>query len=128
MGVLLHVISMVTISLVEPASFYDGPRWLGGWVRFDAGWYRSIAENGYFFKGEAEQSSVAFFPLYPLLTRWLSDAFGGDPSAWGVLITLLSGIGTAALFWHWVSARLAPPAARTAFAVLLVWPYPFYLY
>ncbi len=127
-ALLLYSISALMISGDKPEAFYAGPRWLGGWVRFDAGWYRSIADNGYFFKGETEQSSVAFFPLYPLLTRWLSHAFGGDPSAWGVLITLLSGFGVAVLFWNWASARLAPPAARTAFAMLAVWPYAMYLY
>jgi hypothetical protein len=125
-ALLLYVI--VAAFVAHPVSFYTGPRWLGGWVRNDAGWYRSIADNGYFFKGETEQSSVAFFPLYPLLTRWLSDALGGDPSAWGVLITLLSGFGAAMLFWHWATARLALPAARTALAVLVVWPYAMYLY
>jgi hypothetical protein len=108
--------------------FIETPRFLAGWARFDSGWYESIAHRGYFFQGKTAQSSVAFFPLYPLLTRWLSQAFGGDTSVWGVLITLLSGFGAAMLFWRWVSARLEPAAARAAFAVLAVWPFALYLY
>jgi hypothetical protein len=127
-AVLLYVIVAVMITRVDPDAFYTGPRWLGGWVRNDAGWYRNVADNGYFFKGDTEQSSVAFFPLYPLLTRWLSHGFGGDPSAWGVPITLLSGFGAAMLFWHWLKARLEPSAARTALAIFVVWPYAVYLY
>ena len=108
--------------------WYHGPHWLGGWARFDAGWYRSIADHGYFFRGTVAQSSVAFFPLYPLLTRWLHHALGGDPSAWGVLITFLSGGAALTLFARWVSARLEPAAARCAIAVMALWPFALYLY
>jgi hypothetical protein len=108
--------------------YYTGPTWLAGWARWDAGWYRSITDNGYFFRGKVEQSSVAFFPLYPLLMRWLRDAFGGDASAWGVLITFLSGFGAAMLYWRWLGARVAVGARATAFAVFALWPYAFYLY
>lgn len=116
------------ITKVAPEPFYTGPRWLAGWVRFDAGWYRNIADNGYFFKGKAAQSSVAFFPLYPLLTRWLQDAFGGDTSAWGIPITLASGFGAALLYWHWLRRRFDLATSRTAFAMFAVWPYALYLY
>ncbi|MDQ3488331.1 MAG: hypothetical protein M3468_11435 [Acidobacteriota bacterium] len=34
-----------------------------GW---DSGWYFDIARRGYYFDPEG-QSSIAFFPLYPLL-------------------------------------------------------------
>lgn len=42
------------------------------WIHWDSGWYLSIAENGYFFRGTEEQSSVAFFPLFPLAMRLFS--------------------------------------------------------
>lgn len=109
-------------------AYYTGPARLAGWVRWDAGWYRSIADNGYYFRGKVEQSSVAFFPLYPLSMRWLRDTFGGDASAWGVAITSASGFGAAMLYWRWLAARIAPGARATAFAVLVLWPYAYYLY
>ncbi len=112
----------------DPEAYYLGPRRLAGWVRWDAGWYRSIADNGYFFRGKLEQSSVAFFPLYPLLTRWFGDAFGGDPSAWGVAITFASGFGAAMLYWRWLGDKVTPASRATAFAVLALWPYALYLY
>ena len=40
------------------------------WSRWDAGWYQSIAEQGYNFVPN-RQSSTAFFPLYPMLMRGL---------------------------------------------------------
>src|SRR5262245_41772623 len=58
--------------------------WLDGWVRWDSMWYRDIALRGYFFT-PGEESSVAFFPVYPLLIRALTQIMGA-PSRAGVLI------------------------------------------
>jgi hypothetical protein len=112
---------------VKPAD-YSGPSLLEGWVRFDAGWYRSIAEDGYFFRGDEEQSSVAFFPVYPLGMRTLHSVIGGDTAAWGILITLLSGLAIALLFHRWCVPRLGERNARYALAALLLWPYAWYLF
>ena len=107
---------------------YNGPSALEGWVRFDAGWYRSIADDGYYFRGDDEQSSVAFFPVYPLTMRVLHSVFGGDTAAWGILTTLLSGLAVALLFHRWCMPRLGERRARFALAALLLWPYGWYLF
>lgn len=112
---------------VKPAD-YSGPSALEGWVRFDAGWYRSIAEDGYYFRGEEEQSSVAFFPVYALVMRAFHSLFGGDTAAWGIFITLLSGLTVAVLFYRWCVARIGELNARFALAALLLWPYGWYLF
>ncbi len=44
------------------------------WLHWDAAWYVSIARDGYFYRGTEEQSSVAFFPLFPVLMRIVSEA------------------------------------------------------
>ena len=57
------------------------------WSRWDAGWYQSIAEQGYNFVPN-RQSSTAFFPLYPMLMRAVHLPFpSGSDGSW-----LLSGI------------------------------------
>src|SRR5207249_952632 len=38
------------------------------WVRWDAWWYVSVIERGYWFDSEG-QSNVAFLPVFPLLMR-----------------------------------------------------------
>jgi len=39
-------------------------------IFWDAGWYKSIAENGYFVNTD-EQSNIAFFPLFPKVWSFL---------------------------------------------------------
>lgn len=48
-------------------------------IRWDAGWYTSIAQNGYkFLIGIAaqKQQNIAFFPLYPLIENLFIRIFG----------------------------------------------------
>lgn len=112
---------------VKPAR-YEGPDLFKAWARFDAGWYRSIAEDGYYFRGAVEQSSVAFFPSYPLAMRAVHAVVGGDMAAVGVLLTFLCGLGVAALFASWCRERLDVRSTWFALAALLLWPYAWYLY
>lgn len=106
---------------------WDGPFFLEGWARYDAGWYRSIADRGYFWDPNA-QSSVAFFPAYPMSMGFLGDVFGGEVFVWGTLITFASGFLVVVLFHTWCRDRLGPAATPTAVAVLVLWPYAWYLF
>jgi hypothetical protein len=45
-------------------------------ARYDSGWYFGIARYGYEFV-EGGRSNLAFFPVYPLLMRYLGLALGG---------------------------------------------------
>ena len=51
--------------------------WLAIWSDWDAGWYLSIARNGYSYQ-PGEQSNVAFAPGLPLLMRLGSVLTGSD--------------------------------------------------
>ncbi|MGI8662601.1 MAG: mannosyltransferase family protein [Acidimicrobiales bacterium] len=99
---------------------------LGGWLAFDSTWYVDIAQNGYYYT-KGQQSSVAFFPAYPLTVRALSTVTGSESLA-GVLITLASGVGIAALWWIWLRSRLEGRARSTAFALLMLFPYAWFIY
>lgn len=101
-------------------------RWLNAWARWDAGWYHSIASNGYSYE-PGKESSIAFFPTYPLLMRWISPVFGNDYVA-GIVITVASGIGYLFLAWKWFSDHLGRSAAWTALLLLCWYPFAFYLY
>ncbi len=51
-----------------------------GWSRWDAIHYQSIAARGYTFVGD-RFPTIAFFPLYPMLTRLLGTLIGSIPVA-----------------------------------------------
>ena len=124
----LTVVVTIGSQIAGPSLAYlDGPAWLDGWSEGDSGWYYSIATSGYFYN-PGEQSSIAFFPSYPLSVRGLGDLIGGDYQIAGSLLGVLSGAAAAVIFAHWVWRRLPRGGAITAIAVLLLYPYAFFLY
>jgi hypothetical protein len=112
--------------VAHPPRFPDRP-FLEGWARWDAGWYLGIARQGYTHRGPDVQSSVAFFPGYPLTIRaggWLI----GDQGRAAILVTLGCGLGVAVMFHHWCAARIGERPAAFALGVLLTYPFAFYLF
>lgn len=107
-----------------PRAGVPGP--FEGFARWDATWYRQIAADGYSYTPGA-QSSVAFFPAYPLAIRALSS-FVPDAFIAGSLLTLASGFLAAALLWRWCLLRFERPVAIAAVAILALYPYSIYLY
>ena len=98
----------------------------GGWVHWDAGWYVSIAESGYYYVRDG-QSPIAFFPAYPLTIRTVEPLFGSASLA-GIGVTFLCGFAAAMLWWRWLVDHVVGEARRLAFLVLVFWPYAWYLY
>jgi len=108
-----------------------GGEWIEGWLRWDAVWYRSIADAGYSYR-PGSMSSVAFFPGYPLVVRFVS-ALTGDTSIAGVAVTVVAGSAAAWLLWRWTGTSAAAVVGslgerRCAVAALLAWPWAYYLY
>jgi hypothetical protein len=89
-----------------------------GWWAWDAAWYRLIAERGYL---ASPPGGVRFFPLFPLLGRWLGAVFGGHD---GVALVLLAnvcalGFGTVVVLLAEQTLNSAAVARRTAWLTLL---------
>ncbi len=103
----------------------EGIGWIQGWARWDSGWYAAIAEHGYTYSTDT-QSSVAFFPTYPLLLV-VGDTVLPVYVA-GYLITLLSGLAGCLLFARWCLDRMPRVPAVFAVALLMLYPYSYYLY
>lgn len=114
-----------TASGVPPVSFRGEWFW-DGWIRYDAGWYSIIADQGYSYT-PGQQSPVAFFPGYPLLVRELSGIFDNTQLA-GIALTVLCGAAALVAFHVWCRDRLDPTAAATALLCLALYPYAYYLY
>jgi hypothetical protein len=102
-------------------------------TRWDSGWYRSIAEDGYeapdsWDSGEREEWNVAFFPGYPLAV-WLVRSASGLPfdvclplaaqlACWGMWTYLLL------LCRRW---RMSPGWTAAAVGLIAAHPAAYYL-
>lgn len=105
-----------------------GGSWFGGWARWDAEWYRTIVREGYvYYPSPSVQSSVAFWPSYPIVVKAFSWAF---PSIYitGTVVTAASGAAAVMLLRRWAGLFVPRAAAITAVVVLCVYPYSWYLY
>jgi len=96
------------------------------WIRWDAGWYQGIATDGYYFS-RSEQSSVAYFPLYPMGLRALVWA-GVNPFIAGIAFTVVCGLIAVCLFSLWARGFAGAEASARATWLLLLWPFAFFLY
>lgn len=97
---------------------------LGKW---DGGWYIDIATRGYpsvvsNAHGVAGQSSVAFFPVYPLLIRAVVKVTPFGPRTAGVLVNLAAAAAAAVVLWLLAEALCGPRAASRAVALFVFYP------
>ena len=122
------VLLLVVVASTGPGDALPGSEgigWIQGWARWDSGWYYAIAEHGYTYSTET-QSSVAFFPTYPLLLAVGSAVLPVYVA--GYVITLLSGLVSCLLFTRWCLDRMPRVPAIFAIALLMLYPYSYYLY
>ena len=95
--------------------------WSDYWLRWDADWYAMIAGDGYSFSADTG-SSVAFFPLFPLLIRsamWL----GIDGAAAGMVVSNACTLFLLVTFYRWLRREFDRPyMAETATALLAICP------
>lgn len=95
-------------------------------ARWDAGWYRSIAESGYFWDPATGVGNVTFLPLFPLLVRGL--AFVRIP--FFLAATLLSYAclaGSVVMFQRLQAPRTRTAQANSPLLALLTFPWAFFL-
>jgi hypothetical protein len=129
-AVLFAVSAIASIWLPDPGMqvnpHFLGWRWLQGWVQWDSGWYAAIAEGGYGYI-PGRQSTIAFFPAYPLAMRAVALVTGNAFVA-GFVVTVASGAAAAHLFFGWLRRRVDRPTAWAGLGALLLYPYAFFLY
>jgi hypothetical protein len=108
----------IGIPSVTGEGFYHvnpGNVWLDVWARWDSAFYIRIVEDGYWFV-LGQQSSVAFFPLYPLLVS-LFQPFMGTLGA-GVFVSNLCLFGSLVFLYRLTEIEFdAGTAARTVFYI-----------
>lgn len=133
-GVASRILLFLVVFLALPAgttlpegtwrAFPDHP-WLDGWVRWDSGWYGSIAEEGYIEPGairEGVMRNTAFLPLYPLLMRALAPVIG-SPALAGLLISNLSFLIALVLLWALIEFKFDRAVATRTIVLVAFNPY-----
>jgi hypothetical protein len=93
-------------------------------ARWDSGFYLEIAQFGYRMS-LGEISSVAFFPLYPLVLAWLKPLFGSAVLGGVVLNHLCFFVGLC-FFYRLAKQRLGIGAAKSAALMLCFFPTSFF--
>jgi hypothetical protein len=95
--------------------------------RWDARWYFSIATEGYSYAGPTNESSVRFYPLFPVLmaaTKWAT----GISVFWaGTLVSALALLGTILLLARLARTESGEEAGLATVEALLFFPSAFIL-
>ena len=110
----------------EPFTMFGrtSPFW-DPFTRFDSGWYFGVARNGYAYV-ENGRSNLAYFPVYPLLMRYVGRLFGPGASnvyLGGIVVSWTAFVLAMVVLYY--LARLDLPAWRAERAVLLTAVFPF---
>ena len=96
--------------------------WYTWWIRWDAGWYLSIVERGYDWYTPGKFSNLAFFPLYPLLVKYLAWTFGNNYILCGVVISNLALLLACFYLYRLVKLDAKTSAAYRSVFYLLIFP------
>jgi len=101
--------------------------WLGNllnpWAHWDGVWYIKIATSGY----ADGDGSTAFFPLYPLLLRYVGVVFRGNMLVTGIVISLVCYAGCVWLLYRLVRTDFGADVAVRAVIYLSLGPLAFFL-
>ena len=140
-GILSVALATLGSILFPPTNWMPGDvpdiAFIEALVRWDAGWYGEIAQNGYWLK-PGEQSPVAFFPLYPMLIRGITF-LGINRWVAGITVSFLCAMGGLYVFSRWAKQvvkregslhgqQIAPAVWQSAFWLLALYPFAEYLY
>ena len=86
-------------------------------------WYIKIATTGY----ADGDGSTAFFPLYPMLLRWLGVLFRGNLVSTGIVISLVCYAGCVWLLYRLAKEDFDDGVASRAVVYLAIGPMSFFL-
>ncbi|ACC84264.1 membrane protein [Nostoc punctiforme] len=125
---LLIAIAMLLIAPLFPSSS-TGVTATFSWDVFhawDSVWYEKIVTSGYDFSSEVKEiHTVAFFPLFPLLS-WIIMLTGLPFKVAGLLVNNSAFLAALIILYFWVQELYDTSTARWATATLAWCPYSLY--
>src|SRR3989338_4836925 len=106
-----------------PKWLYDNrmPRLIWMWASLDGNHYLSIARDGYY------GLEYGFFPLYPILIRFLNSLTGLQFVISGLVISYLSFLGMMVMGWKLLRLDYSADRSKSIFYWFLVFPTAFFL-
>jgi len=96
---------------------------LGVWMRWDGIHYLRIAQNGY-----SEDVLTAFFPLYPLLSRWAGMLLGGSDLAGLLAVSRMSLLMALFFLYQLTYQYFDENTAKKAVIFTVLFPTSVYLF
>jgi hypothetical protein len=121
----------LTLPLARPEQFTVFERTNRFWdtfARYDSGWFYGIAHHGYQFT-PGGRDNMAFFPVYPLLMRYVGDLFGGGQPHYyiaAVAVSWIAFVGAMVLLYRVARLDLPDDAAERAVVYAAVFPFAFF--
>lgn len=100
-----------------------------GLFNWDGGWYVSVITRGYeqSVPGPGIESTIAFFPGFPLVAKGVSVVTGLSPLASGILVSNLAGTGAAVALWYLIKGIADQESATRTVALWSFFPGAFVL-
>ncbi len=100
--------------------------------RWDSRWFLRAAADGWpthlpYIHGHVAGSTIAFFPLFPISIRWLSDLTGLPVMASGLVVSSATGLTAMIAVWMMVRHYAGQDAADRATLLVAVFPGSFVL-
>lgn len=102
----------------------DDPARQATFLRWDAGWYSAIVNEGYGFRWE-QQRAVAFFPLYPMLMASVKPLTGDAVNA-GLIVSNVCFLAALIMLYQLASQQTNPRAASRTVFYIAAFPTAFY--
>ncbi len=92
------------------------------WAVWDGVWFIKIAADGY----AGNDGTVAFFPLYPLMVRWVSIVFDNNLVIAGIVVSLACYFAAMYFLYRLVAARYGGKVAYRTCLYLSIFPTAFF--
>ena len=112
-----------------PTTGWDaGPAWYLRLLRWDSGWYASIVRDGYQYSDDASvQSSIVFYPIYPLVSSALKPLFGINEYLALLLVANVASVLAVLLMTKIVVEELGDEVALLSLAFFSFFPSSLFL-
>jgi Gpi18-like mannosyltransferase len=119
-----HPMVVARTIATSPSNWFTN-LFVNNWYRWDTGWYLKIAALGY----DANDHSVGFQPLYPLVIRMVKNILGISYIGSAILVSRVSCLITLILLYKITKNQFnsRTVAQKTTF-LLLVFPSAFFLF